>query len=1205
MATLVNEKGFTVLYEAPQAAVDLVFVHGFTGHPKDTWTLKLKKQRKNLAKRHGEDDEVGDGARPSKRLRMPSFGRRPSTLHSTVASAPASPGSSRIPTVDGTNGRAQAGSEGQRPKEIYWPADLACQTIPNSRILTYGYDTNVRNWFQGPVSRKTIYDHAWDMLYSLEAFRRDPNVARRPIVFIAHSLGGIVVKEALRSAQACQPLKPHIYGILKATSSIIFFGTPHGGADPRNVFHHILAASYQACGGQVNPQIVNALMPDSERLKELREEFPVICQAQGWALYSFQEEYGVKALFGTTVVKDQSSCLNIPTLETRQFISSNHMDMCRFPGLQDPEYIKVAAAMGRIMETIETRSQATPAIDSERINRGLSVVENEHLPPAQEARYQGWGAAESITQETKSALIEQLYFTKIDERLTNLTTAQGKTCRWFLSKPEYTSWRNPANQPDNGGFLWIRGHPGTGKSILMKFLFEDVKSKIKHDASQIVLSFFFLARGELDEKSTPGLYRSLLHQLFQMAPDLKDSLEWMTADGARGIQTNGWNEEALKRTLHHAILKLGSRRLTIFVDALDECDDNQAKDMVFFFEELCDSAQESQVRLDICFSSRHYPLITIKKGTELTLEDQVGHKEDIQSYIKAKLRLKNTKAAQTLQAEILEKSSLIFLWVALVVDILNSEYPGKPIEKMRQRLEEIPPKLADLFEMILTRDEEDPKLLKICLQWILFATRPLKPQELYFAVQFGLKEGPCSGRWDREAMDLDEMKAFVRHSSKGLAGVTRGKSSEVQFIHESVRDFLLGKSGASQWSGAIFSGNFEGQSHEVLKDCCLAQLETDMDLKPSESYPSKESFEAVQTQLRADLPLRFPLLEYSLRNILQHANSAQRHGVGQRAFLEKFPLQKWAAVHDVLEKHAVRQYSQSVNLRYILAQKNLADLIKLHPQTQSCFDVVAGARYGPPIFAALTTGSTEAVWALLEAEVEAQPVEFQGRLWEHCKLEFETRKQLGNFGGPSFVFSKAKGVINHLVDHDHELLDSFWLNLGRVPFIDGGRRAMWKTVCGGHTAAVKTLLGMGAQVDCRDVNGVTPLAWAAQNGHSALVKLLLDTGKVEIVLGIGKVDIDRKDIVFSQTPLFWAAQNGHDAVVKLLLDTGKVNIDSRDYNGQTPLFWAAQNGHDAVVKLLLDTGKVNIDSRDNNGQTPLAWATRNGHEAIVKLLKSK
>lgn len=595
-------------------SLSLVFVHGFNGHPKDTWTLEIKEQPENWAKRHGQDDEVGDGqddevgdgqddedgevARPSKRLKLSFLGRRAPTLHSRVTSAP---GPSRTSTVDGTNGRDQAGSEGQRLKEVYWPADLACKTIPNSRILTYGYDTKIRHWLRGPVSKKTVSDHAWDMLCTLEASRRDPNQKCRPIVFIAHSLGGIVVKEALRKAQACQSLKPHLYGILKATSSIIFFGTPHGGADPRNSFHHILSASFQAVGNRVNPQIVDALMPDSERLKELREEFPVMCQEQNWLVYSFQEEYGLRALFGTQVVEDRSSCLNIPALETRLFISGNHMDMCRFPGLQDPEYAKVAAAMERIMETIEARSEDTSqATDSEHVNRDLSVVEDEDLPPGPEARYQGWGAAASITQETKSALIEQLYFAKIDERLTNLTTAQGRTCRWFLSKPEYTSWRNPANQPDNGGFFWIRGNPGTGKSILMKFLFEDVKSKIKHDPSQIVLSFFFLARGELDEKSTPGLYRSLLHQLFQMVPDLKDSLEWMTADGARGIQTNGWNEEALKRTFRNAILKLGSRWLTIFVDALDECDDNQAKEMVFFFEELCDLAQESQVRLSGC-----------------------------------------------------------------------------------------------------------------------------------------------------------------------------------------------------------------------------------------------------------------------------------------------------------------------------------------------------------------------------------------------------------------------------------------------------------------------------------------------------------------------------------------------------------------------------------------------------------------------------
>ncbi|KAK3957080.1 hypothetical protein QBC32DRAFT_201618 [Pseudoneurospora amorphoporcata] len=45
-------------------------------------------------------------------------------------------------------------------------------------------------------------------------------------------------------------------------------------------------------------------------------------------------------------------------------------------------------------------------------------------------------------------------------------------------------------------------------------------------------------------------------------------------------------------------------------------------------------------------------------------------------------------------------------------------------------------------------------------------------------------------------------------------------------------------------------------------------------------------------------------------------------------------------------------------------------------------------------------------------------------------------------------------------------------------------------------------------------------------------------------------------------------RNGHEAVVKLLLDTGKVNADAKDGAGRTALYTAAENGHEAVVKLL-------------------------------------
>jgi ankyrin repeat protein len=63
------------------------------------------------------------------------------------------------------------------------------------------------------------------------------------------------------------------------------------------------------------------------------------------------------------------------------------------------------------------------------------------------------------------------------------------------------------------------------------------------------------------------------------------------------------------------------------------------------------------------------------------------------------------------------------------------------------------------------------------------------------------------------------------------------------------------------------------------------------------------------------------------------------------------------------------------------------------------------------------------------------------------------------------------------------------------------------------------------------------------------------------------VDADSKD-KYSRTSLSCAAENGHEAIVKLLLDTSKVDADSKDKYSQTPLSWAAENGHEAVMKLL-------------------------------------
>ena len=60
-------------------------------------------------------------------------------------------------------------------------------------------------------------------------------------------------------------------------------------------------------------------------------------------------------------------------------------------------------------------------------------------------------------------------------------------------------------------FLWIKGKPGAGKSTMMQSVFHQAPKDFR---TSIIAAHFFNARGHIMAKSTQGMYRSLLHQIF-------------------------------------------------------------------------------------------------------------------------------------------------------------------------------------------------------------------------------------------------------------------------------------------------------------------------------------------------------------------------------------------------------------------------------------------------------------------------------------------------------------------------------------------------------------------------------------------------------------------------------------------------------------------------------------------------------------------
>ena len=384
--------------------------------------------------------------------------------------------------------------------------------------------------------------------------------------------------------------------------------------------------------------------------------------------------------------------------------------------------------------------------------------------------------------EVRQKWLQSLKFDQINARHDNIRTALPKTCQWLLQKAQYRSWLDFDNLTEHHGFLWIKGKPATGKSTIMKFACANVR---KNFTDRTLISFFFNARGEVLEKSVLGMYQSLLFQLLQKLPHLQDLFDTLDSNASSRKASYEWNISRVRTLFFSAIRRLGQSRITCFIDALDECNEDEIREMIGFFEEIGQFAIASQIYFQVCFSSRHYPHITIRHGLNMILEGQEEHEQDIAKYLHDKLRAGDNKVITQIKVEILQRASGIFLWVVLVVDMLNKAYDHGRIHALRARLNEIPDGLDELFQDILTRDCQNIEELIFCFQWILYSKRPLKPEELYFAVLAGIESDEIVG-WDTSAITSQLMEWFILSSSKGLAELT--KERQVQFIHESVRD---------------------------------------------------------------------------------------------------------------------------------------------------------------------------------------------------------------------------------------------------------------------------------------------------------------------------------------------------------------------------------------------------------------------------------
>ncbi|EEH39786.2 LipA and NB-ARC domain-containing protein [Paracoccidioides lutzii Pb01] len=259
----------------------------------------------------------------------------------------------QVPQVDivfvhGLNGASYSTWATKKP-EVFWPGDLLPRTLKglNVRILTYGYDANVASFAKG-TSRERLHNHAEHLAAQLLANRNLQRALERPIIFVCHSLGGIVVKRTLLHCEHLRhPKTQHIRSTYVSTYAILFMGTPHNGSDLAN-----LGTSIQSIFNLVpkkffdtTPNLLKTLRPDNEILQNVNRQFAEIMGR--FRIYFFHESKPMDLKGTRRFIVEESSAAPIIEGVERMGIEADHSAMCRFETAKSPGYEAVAEAILR------------------------------------------------------------------------------------------------------------------------------------------------------------------------------------------------------------------------------------------------------------------------------------------------------------------------------------------------------------------------------------------------------------------------------------------------------------------------------------------------------------------------------------------------------------------------------------------------------------------------------------------------------------------------------------------------------------------------------------------------------------------------------------------------------------------------------------------------------------------------------------------
>lgn len=332
------------------------------------------------------------------------------------------------------------------------------------------------------------------------------------------------------------------------------------------------------------------------------------------------------------------------------------------------------------------------------------------------------GYLQQPAERIEKNILASLRFAEINHRYDEVSKEYESTCEWVFkdSHAQQLPWDSLTDWlKQSSGVYWIQGKAASGKSTIMKYLWDSNTTEEHLDTwrggAAIASAVFFLwGGGTLGQRSHTGLSRSLLHSVLKWRNELISEVfpeEW--ARKSKEIACNSqmardkWSLGRLRAAFEKLVgLASGKLKMCFFIDGLDEYDGDAAEIAEYIY-----TMSQRSVYVKFCVSSRPWPVFKDIFQGALGLKVQDFNRSDIDHYVRQNLR-RNThwtylsnaspSEAAVLMQEVVQKADGVFLWVVLVIrPLITGLRNGDEFLHLRHRLAQLPAELEGLFDVLM------------------------------------------------------------------------------------------------------------------------------------------------------------------------------------------------------------------------------------------------------------------------------------------------------------------------------------------------------------------------------------------------------------------------------------------------------------------------------------------------------------------------